>query len=460
MGRCAEQGASEVFSRRSALRIAGVLGTSVLGAGALGAGALLAGCSSRLGNGGAVSEEHEGKAGGAGEQTYWLYNPAGIKENGLSVDEELKQTMQREGIDKPALAGQSSSNVEMLYTNSLYAETAELYYHRGWTDGLPIVPPTEQNVSAMMRGTDLPRNHVVATLEPLGGKATVEKIAVNAVMAGCKPEYLPVVIAAVEAIADPAFDLAGSSTTTGPCAPLLVVNGPVAKQIDMNSGANALGRGWAANVSIGRALQLIQQNIGGSWPRVSDYSSLGMPGDIGTAVAENEEQNPWAPLHVELGYGEKQNVVTVASIESANLVVDIGVSAEGFLLRLANCIAGGYHVQCDYLLMLTPATAKNLRTNGWDKASIRTFLNEHMLIHESRIKNAPLIDMNSKQSVEQVVYGEPDENGMIEVPFVRHLTIVVAGGVGEKNEYFPLWSVPVSRSILLPEKWDELLAGT
>jgi hypothetical protein len=148
-------------------------------------------------------------------QTVWLYNPSGIRGDGIPVDWQLKQTMTEAGVTKPPLAGQfAASRVEMTLAEDPYTEANKLFYERGWTDGLPIVPPTDSRLAEMLKGTNLPPNQVIATLDPMGGQATVEKIAINAIMAGCRPEYMPVLIAAVEAVGDPAFDLKGVGTTS------------------------------------------------------------------------------------------------------------------------------------------------------------------------------------------------------------------------------------------------------
>jgi hypothetical protein len=391
-------------------------------------------------------------------QTLWLYNPSGVRTDGFYVDWLLKKTMDEGGIEKPPLASQSDIRVEMMLSDDPYPEVTELFYQRGWTDGLPIVPPTEEAVAEMLTGTDLPREQIVATLDPMGGQATIEKIAVNAVMAGCRPEYLPILIAAVEAIADPVFELDGVGTTTNPDATMIIVNGPIAKQLDINSGPNALGRGWTANATIGRALHLIEQNIGGSWAGVSDASSLGMPGDYSMMLAENETANPWQPLHVELGFAQDQNVVTVVSAEGMQRVLDIGVTGEGFLGRVANYVSGRDNINRNMLLILTPYTAQHLVMEGWNKDSIREYIYAHSLVTQFRYQ-AEFLGEDGILKDANAVMPPPDANGMVPVQFIDQLTILVAGGIGEKNELIPMWSRPVSREIKLPSNWDEILAN-
>ena len=404
-----------------------------------------------------TSVPREAPAASSNLQTVWLYNPSGIRGDGISVDWQLSITMKNAGITKPPLAGQSTgARVEMILAEDPYSAANKLFYQRGWTDGLPIVPPTDGPLGEMLRGTDLPSDYVVASLDPMGGQATVEKIAVNAIMAGCRPEYMPVLIAAVEAIADPVFNLAGVGTTTNPDATMLIINGPIAKQLDINSGSNALGRGWEANATIGRALHLIEQNIGGSWPGVSDVSSLGSPFDYSMMLAENEAANPWQPLDVERGFAKDKNVVTVVSAEGMQRVLDIGVNGEGFLGRVADYVSGREGTHKNMLLVLTPFTAQKLVTEGWNKESIRQYINDHARVSLFRYK-AKFTGENPTGIVPDSILATLDSNGMVQVPFIDQLVILVAGGVGEKDELIPLWSPPVSREIKLPPNWNDLL---
>jgi len=252
------------------------------------------------------------------------------------------------------------------------------------------------------------------------------------------------------------FNLAGVGTTTNPDATMLIINGPIAKQLDINSGSNALGRGWEANATIGRALHLIEQNIGGSWPGVSDVSSLGSPFDYSMMLAENEAANPWQPLHVELGFAKDKNVVTVVSAEGMQRVLDIGVNGEGFLGRVADYMSGMEVTRRKMILVLTPFTAQKLVTEGWNKESIRKYINDHARVPLFRYK-AKFMGTSGSQEVPAAVLATLDSNGTVQVPFIGQLIIIVAGGVGEKDELIPLWSPPVSREIKLPPNWNELL---
>ena len=172
---------------------------------------------------------------------------------------------------------------------------------RGWSDGLPAIPPTPERVARMLSATRRRPDDVAAILVPRLGRATIEAIAANAVMAGARPEHLPVILAAVEAVAEPAFNLQAIQTTTHPCSPLVIVNGPLAARLGIHAGGNVLGQGARANAVIGRALRLILQNVGGARPGQEDRATHGHPGKYSYCMAENEAASPWAPLSVERG---------------------------------------------------------------------------------------------------------------------------------------------------------------
>ena len=201
-------------------------------------------------------------------------------------------------------------------------DEAEAFFERGWTDGLPVVPPTPARVLRMLEGTSRAADEVVATVGPDFADCTVEKAAVNAVLAGCRPEYFPVVLAAVEAACTDEFNMHGLLCTTWFCGPVIIVNGPIATENGMNSGVNALGQGNRANATIGRALQLIVRNIGGGRPGEIDRATLGGPGKYTFCFAEDEAGSPWEPLSVERGFAEGTSTVTLFAGEGPNGMCD------------------------------------------------------------------------------------------------------------------------------------------
>jgi hypothetical protein len=400
----------------------------------------------------------------AADQVLEVYNPSGVREDGASIDKLLKAVMSAVGITRPPMAGEfPEGKIEKItIAKDAFAEINELFYKRGWGDGLPIVPPTVERVREMLRGTDIPPDEVIGIVPPKKGQATVEKIAVNAVMAGCRPKYMPVLIAAVEAIAEEEFNLSMVGTTTSNDCPLVIVSGPVARQLDINSGSNALGRGWWANATIGRALHMIINNIGGSWPGVNDMSTLGHPGEFANCLAEIEEGNPWGPLHAELGFSKESNVVTIVTAESYQAVVGLGLTSEQFLNRLSSRLVGlksGYLPAM--LVILNYDTVDILNGDGWTRNRIKGYIAERVTLSASNYKMQSAKDSRQSAGAQGSASKAADANGTLLVSSADQLLILVAGGPpGEKNMVVPFWpgSKPVSKEIKLPANWKQLLA--
>ena len=251
----------------------------------------------------------------------------------------------------------------------------EATFERGWSDGLPVVPPTERRVLRMLTGTTRDPRELVGLCPPNLAPLTVEKIAINAVMAGCKPEYLPVVLAAVEAALDPAFSMHGVLATTMFVGPVLVVNGPVRRQIGMNARGNALGQGNRANATIGRALQLIIRNVGGGRPQEVDRATLGNPGKYTYCFAEDEEGSCWEPLSVERGVAPGVSAVTVFAGFGLQGVVDQkSRDPESLSRSFAESLKAIHNVKlapaCDAMLVVCPEHERTFRTAGWSKARL------------------------------------------------------------------------------------------
>lgn len=400
----------------------------------------------------------------AAEKTMWVYIPAAERSDGVYVDDLLKSVMAERNIKNPPMAGEfpKGLRVEMIRAEDPWQAVNELFYRRGWTDGLPIVPPTEDRVRAMLKGTDRPPDDVVGYLEPMKGKATVEKIAVNAVMAGCRPEYLPIIIAAVDALCDPALNMLGVQTTTNPDTPLVIVNGPIAQQVGMNAGTNCLGPGSQANATIGRAIRLILNNIGGGWPGVSDMSAIGWPGKYTLCLPENEAANPWEPLHVELGFKRDGNVVTVVAAEGMQNILSINRNSEAFLEAVSDHLSGlDRAYRKVVVLMLATDTARMLARDGYTKDSIREFIYEHARIPFAKYRKK-FLDPGATGLIAGVpdwVTKTTDPSVLIPVPFIDNFIIMVAGGPGEKNMIVPCWTnaSAVTRPVVLPKEWAQLV---
>ena len=251
----------------------------------------------------------------------------------------------------------------------------EAMFARGWSDGLPLVPPTEERVLRMLDGTARDPQEILGLVPPDLAPGTVEKIAVNTVMAGCKPEYLPVVLAAVEAVLEEQFAMHGVLATTMFVGPVVVVNGPIRRRIGMNAKGNALGQGNRANGAIGRALQLVIRNIGGGRPQEVDRATLGNPGKYTYCFAEDEEGSSWEPLSVERGLKTGQSAVTVFAGYGLQGIVDqksrdpesLAKSFAGSLKALGNV---KHAPSCDALLVVCPEHHRTFKNAGWSKARL------------------------------------------------------------------------------------------
>src|SRR5215470_5586740 len=222
------------------------------------------------------------------------------------------------------------------------AEIIEAYYERGWTDGLPVMPPTEKSVAEMLAAAGLHADEVLGTIPARSTVVVARKVAINAVMAGCRPEYMPVVIAAVRALCHADFQYHGPASSTGGSAMVLIVNGPIAERIGLNAGNNAFGQGARANATIGRALRLVMMNAMNTRPGLLDRATLGNPGKYSFCFAENESDHPWQPFHVERGFQPGESTVTVYASNSLCPVYNQLAGEPEPLLR---CIANAlYHL--------------------------------------------------------------------------------------------------------------------
>lgn len=285
---------------------------------------------------------------------------------------------------------------------AMLEDEVDALFERGWSDGLPLVPPTEARVLRMLTGTTLDPQHVVAIVPPQLVEATVEKIAINAVMAGCKPEYLPVVIAAVEAACTDHFNIHGLLCTTYFSGPVVMINGPIAKRIGMNGGHNALGQGNRANATIGRALQLVVRNIGGGRPGRDgiDRSAFGNPGKYTFCFCENEADLPpgWVPLSVEAGHAEGSNTVTLFAGHGTSAIVDqlsrrpedlITIFARHAQLRTDSFFARRLD---NMVLVIGPEHGRVFSESGWDKQRVRDELNARVFAEAKNGIPAPRWD--------------------------------------------------------------------
>ncbi|MEK7876471.1 MAG: hypothetical protein AAB325_09820, partial [Pseudomonadota bacterium] len=289
----------------------------------------------------------------------------------------------------------------------------ELCSAKGWTDGLPVVPPTEARISAMLAAAGLEPDLEIAFIENRQVSVNAEKVAINAVLAGCKPEYMPVIVAAVEALADPLYGYHGPATSTGGSAVFMVVNGPIARELDINCGDNLFGPGWRANATIGRAVRLTMRNTIGTLPGVLDRSSLGHGGKYSFCIAENEAESPWPPLHVERGFKREQDAVTImAALAPHQYTNGLSRTPEGLLTTAcANMrICAGAGRQPQYALVFAGEHMATMAKAGWTREDIQRYCFEN-----TRSSTAELKRINLKDGA--VVPGDETEmHTLVETP--------------------------------------------
>jgi len=315
------------------------------------------------------------------------------------------------------------------------AEAIEYFYQQGWTDGLPVVPPTPKRVSEFLEYAGKLPGDILGMIPARNRMITAEKVAINAVMAGCLPNYMPVIMAAIEAMCQEEFNLHGISASTGGTAPLLIVNGPAVQQLNINSGVNCFGPGVRANATIGRAIRLILMNVGGAIPGVLDKSCLGHPGKYSYCIAEDEEGNPWEPLSVERGMPPDVSAVTVFAGEAPHYVISqLGGTGERLVGAIANTMLGMTYMGGNWVVVLCPEHVTIFKQEGWSKAQIRKAVYTRAIRPVAEFKRiAGFPDSAIAEQEEEIMYhnvATPDD-----------LLIVTAGGkAGGFSAVIPPWA--------------------
>lgn len=336
-------------------------------------------------------------------------------------------------------SGETQKAAMTVETDASYDEVSDYFYERGWTDGLPIVPPTEPRVRAMLGGMPWrDADELIGIVPPKMGHATLRQIAVNSVMAGCKPEYLPVIVAALQAVTEPEYGLSHRQTTTHAGAPLIIVNGPIVQRLRINCGRGLFGPGWRANATIGRALRLVLVNIGGAGPGV-DASQTGHPGKYTYCIAEYEAANPWEPLHVERGFRRDESVVTVVNAEAPHSMTEnIQTDPDEIVRTFASCMAtlgvNNLYSQGHPILVMGVEHAQHIAASGWSKRDVQRALFERARQPWGLMKNRG----KSKGPRFPEFVDRNDDSSM--VPIVRapeDLILIVAGGAGGKSMFLP-----------------------
>lgn len=320
-----------------------------------------------------------------------------------------------------------------------------------WTDGLPVVPPTRDLVDAFVGASGRAGDELIGEIPPLGGEATIERIAANAVMAGCRPEYMPVVVTALEAMLERPFNLNGMQCSTHMATPLVIVHGPIRERLDVNSGNNVFGQGWRANATIGRAVKLALVNLGGAWPGEADKSTLGHPGKYTYCIGENEERSPWEPLHVERGLDPEDSAVTVFGCEGPH---NVNAQMASSPFEVLSCVASvmatlgsnNPYVMGESFVVLGPEHAEICAREGWKRRDVRQFLFDNARVEHRRLKLGGVYGPETdKYNVWPRWIDRTRDDVM--VPVARRaedLTVLVAGGPGRHSAYLPGWG---SRSV-------------
>ena len=341
-------------------------------------------------------------------------------------------------------------------------DTIEQFYENGWTDGFPIVPPTEDAVRRMIESSGRNALDVIGVVPPRYGVATIEAVAVNAVMAGCKPEYMPVIVTAVEALLDERFDLHGLQATSDPAAPMVIISGPVVRQIGVNHGASLFGPGYRANATIGRTLRLIMINLGGAYPDSGDKSTLGSPAKYSYCVGVDVD-TPWAPVHTEFGFAPEDSCVMVYAADaprgnnpggSGSMEFPLWILADSMSNLNHNIIHGGHAV-----VVISPLIAHTLHQEGWTKDEVKFYLYERARVPVERVQRYKQLRYGRTQEAGNPYYWPSwlnvDEPG-ITVPVVRdprNFLVLVAGDPGRsRSAYCPArpYNPPVMKKVEMP----------
>lgn len=325
-----------------------------------------------------------------------------------------------------------------------------LYLSRGWSDGLPIIPPTPERVRRMLAATDRRADEVLLRVPPNQGEAAVETVAIAAVMAGCGPEAMPLLITAAEALGDPLFNLLGVMATTYPSGVLMIANGPLAAEAGVQGGSGALGPGWRANVTIGRALRLLLVNTGGGEPGKIDKSTLGHAGRITYTLAENEKESPWEPFHVSRGLAPEDSAVTILPAAAPHNVNDhFGKSADSVLTMVLGTLlslgSNNFFYDSEVVVFLSPEHAALVAREGLTRADVQKYIFERAVLPMERWSADNIHGRFRDKYPEQ--YATADAVKTM-IPLVRapdRVLVVVAGGAGRHSA--TVGSIGISRAV-------------
>lgn len=340
-------------------------------------------------------------------------------------------------------------------------EITDSLYRKGSTDGLPIVPPTDGRVREMLRGTDLPADHVIGRLGNKDAPLTVEKLATNGVMAGCRPIHLPVLIAGAEALADPDSNAIQFSVSTGSWAYFWALNGPIRTELDVQSGVGAFGPGFRANRGIGRTLGLAYKNTTNIQPGEKDMATVGNPFKYSMVAGENEEESPWEPYHVTEGFDQRESTITLAGPNSfigwTPYENDPKHVLEGMVTHMEPGMTGAELAdrKSTVIHALAPYNAEELADAGMSKQDVKEYISDNSYLPASEYSRGKWAD----NLIEQVDDGPVPSLQLPQIQDPEHLNIFTIGGVGGRFNAAigKTLGGPVTKKIKCPDNWNELL---
>ncbi len=325
-------------------------------------------------------------------------------------------------------------------------EGIEHFYREGLTDGLPVVPPTQDAVERFLEAAGVGAGEVLGTRASRNWRVTAQKVAINAVMAGCLPEYAPVVVSAMRALFEPEFNASALAETAGASAAMIVVNGPTRNAIDLNCGWNLLGPGRRANATIGRSLRLVLMNVCGEIPGVTDKSTFGHSGRYTMCFGENEEASPWSPFHVEKGFSLESSTVSLIPVGHPMEAYNQRDRAPESILRvIAHTIAASERCNGGAIIVMSPEHAEIIAGAGWSKQEVKEYL--AIKSNEWRPTLAP--DKGLSGALAGAVFPRPEGAGEIAENSAEDFPTFVAGGTGGGHStVLPLWGQGICKAVV------------
>jgi hypothetical protein len=399
------------------------------------------------------------------------HSPSEVADNIGKMFDSMLATLMKPAESATAGARVPAAGPADIAFTGTFEEINDFFYRNQWTDGLPVVPPTRAAVEEMLQWTDFPPDQEIAVLPMANLKATPRKIAVNAVMAGCRPEYMPLLIAAVEALGDPAYQLKDIGSTSS-IKPFIVVNGPIIKQLDINCGTSLMALGRKSNSTIGRALGLITRNIAGFREGESWMGCFGWPGSP-WVMAEDEERTPWTPYHVDRGFDRNSSTVTAMMMMNMTYqMMTAGDTAEPHLTGI--CYNMGKAFGATFLLLgedhgsmnvfISPANAKVIAKSGYSKQAVKEYIAKNSTLTVGEIDTEFRFTLSHPHTVHGLAVegripkewdrGPDDRIPLILNPDMIHIVVC---GSAERNRDLIMratYCTPVTREIKLPKRWN------